>query len=63
MTNEEIQQLKKALAVGKNNGLAEIYKGYYEKITGKRRYGGRCSSCEINFLFQFLSSYIKTNKL
>jgi hypothetical protein len=58
MTDEEIKQLEVLLQGGIKWDKVAEYQRYFFLITGKRRHGG-CTHCEGNYLYNYLSSYIK----
>jgi hypothetical protein len=56
------QKLKTLITAGKDCGKIEDYKQHYVRIT-KKKYTAGCNKCACNFLFFFLSSYIKNMKI
>jgi hypothetical protein len=59
MDEAQHKELEALLALGKHNKSVPEYSRFYTMITGQRRHSG-CSSCEANFLFAYLCSYISS---
>jgi hypothetical protein len=57
MDDAQIKELETLLQSGRDNKKVPEYQRFLFLITGKKRHSG-CSSCEANYLFNYLSSYI-----
>ncbi len=57
-----VDEIKAAIGTGRDCNNVKAYKQLYEKASGKK-YSGGCNSCACKFLFNWLSIYIKNNKI
>lgn len=59
MNDEELNKLKLLLVNGKDCRKLDMYKKYYQLITGKN-YGNKCSGCACTYIYNYLKAYLNT---